>query len=432
MPLKKFKISRCVFLFSVLLSAFFFLLSNHTRASAIDVLKKKIEDKNAQIKQVQQEIEKYQKEIESTAKEATILKNKIKNLEATKNKFIADIKLTENQIQSAQMRIEQLGLQIDFKKVEILAKKASLAEFLKNLNEEESSTMMEIMLAENSLADFFSDIEKQDNFQKKINSDLADIRAAKFVIENSKKEKEYYKKDMEVLKNKYTDQKEMVEMNRNKTKQLLNETKNKESSYKNLLAYQRAKQKAFEDEIRELEDRIQLEIDPDALPKAGSGVLRWPLDAIKITQYFGNTAFAKSNAAAYNNGGHNGVDFKAPVGTPVKAAREGLVIGASDTDKSCRGVSYGKWVVIKHTNNLSTLYAHLSYIKVVVGQNVDNGQIIGYSGDSGYVTGPHLHFGALASEGVEIKIYKSKICGTDMLIPIKRKNNAYLDPLKYL
>ena len=91
-----------------------------------------------------------------------------------------------------------------------------------------------------------------------------------------------------------------------------------------------------------------------------------------------------------------------------------------NTDQSCQGVSCGKWVLIKHANNLSTLYAHLSIIKVSGGQQVETGQLVGYSGDTGYATGPHLH-GVFASEGVEIKSYRSKICGTNMILLGKNK-----------
>ena len=98
-----------------------------------------------------------------------------------------------------------------------------------------------------------------------------------------------------------------------------------------------AKQKAFEDEIKEFEDQIRLEIDPSALPKAGSGVLKWPLSSIKITQYFGKTAFATANPTVYNGGGHNGVDFKAAIGTAVMASKEGVVAGVGNTDQSLYG-----------------------------------------------------------------------------------------------
>ena len=92
-------------------------------AATIDELNKNIEDRKSQIKKVQEEIEKYQKEIENTGKETVTLKTKIKNLEATGKKLAMDIKLTQNQIQSAKFNIEKLNLQIGLKAEGITEKK---------------------------------------------------------------------------------------------------------------------------------------------------------------------------------------------------------------------------------------------------------------------------------------------------------------------
>ena len=123
------------------------------------------------------------------------------------------------------------------------------------------------------------------------------------------------------MNSQYADQKELVDMNKSKTNQVLSENQIKEANFKKILADKIAKQKAFEDEIKEFEDRIRLEIDPSALPKTGSGVLKWPLAFVKITQYFGNTAFATANPVLYNGGGHNAIDLRATVGTRVLSAK---------------------------------------------------------------------------------------------------------------
>ena len=101
--------------------------------------------------------------------------------------------------------------------------------------------------------------------------------------------------------------------------------------------------------MAEFESLIRVEIDPNSLPKAGSGVLSWPLDSVKLTQYFGNTPFASKNPQVYNGGGHNGIDLRASVGTPVKSAGFGTVVDSGDTDASCDGVSW-QMVLIKHNN----------------------------------------------------------------------------------
>ena len=83
---------------------------------------------------------------------------------------------------------------------------------------------------------------------------------------------------------------------------------------------------------------------------------------------------------AYNGQGHDGVDFGAAIGTPVYAALDGVVEGTGNTDLVCPGASFGKWIFIQHANGLSTMYAHLSLIKVSQGQTVRTGDIIGYTG----------------------------------------------------
>lgn len=409
-----------------------FLFFHSLSAAAIDDLRQKISNKNNQIEQIQKEIEQYQKEIDSNSKKASSLSGKIKELEVVRKKLASDIKLTQAKIDSAKLNIEKLGIQIKSKSESIGEKKGYLKEFLNNFRENENVSAVEMSLAEDEWSDFLSDLEKNKDLQKEINSNVKDLKEIKADLESQKKEKESYKKTMEKLNASYSDQKQLVEINKKNTNQLLTETKNKETNYKKLLADRVAKQKAFEDEIKELEDELRQEIDPSALPKLGSGVLKWPLDKIKITQYFGNTSFAMANASVYNGGGHNGVDFKASIGTPVKASRSGVIVGIGDTDKACSGVSYGKWVLIQHENNLSTLYAHFSLIKVSQGQQVETGQLLGYSGDTGYATGPHLHFGVFATEGIKVASYKSKICGTNMILPVKTKKNAYLNPLDYL
>jgi len=133
----------------------------------------------------------------------------------------------------------------------------------------------------------------------------------------------------------------------------------------------------------------------------------------------------------YSNGTHNGIDLGVPIGTPIKAALTGIVQATGNTDLQAGCYSYGKWVLVKHNNGLSTLYGHMSLIKAVPGQSVATGDIIGYSGQTGYATGPHVHFTVYASQGVEVRQYTSSIGCKQMFIPIADPK-AYLDPMQYL
>lgn len=88
--------------------------------------------------------------------------------------------------------------------------------------------------------------------------------------------------------------------------------------------------------------------------------------------------------------GHNGIDFGAPIGTQVYAALGGVVTLVRG-DNGWNG-GYGNYAVIKHSNGVQTLYAHLDSVLVDQGQNVSKGQSIARSGNTGQSTGPHLHF----------------------------------------
>ncbi|MFE1552253.1 M23 family metallopeptidase [Streptomyces sp. NPDC058718] len=102
-------------------------------------------------------------------------------------------------------------------------------------------------------------------------------------------------------------------------------------------------------------------------------------------------------SASYNQGGamwahkHSGQDFAVPTGTPVKAAGTGTVVKAGPNGGG-DGPAYGNAIVVKHANGTYSQYAHLSKIKVNVGQKVAAGQQIALSGNTGNSSGPHLHF----------------------------------------
>jgi len=86
---------------------------------------------------------------------------------------------------------------------------------------------------------------------------------------------------------------------------------------------------------------------------------------------------------------HQGTDIACPIGTPVKAAADGIVV--------LSGGPYfysGNMVILEHGHNLTTIYAHLNKVNVKPGDKVKQGQIIAHSGKTGRVTGPHLHWGA--------------------------------------
>ena len=107
-----------------------------------------------------------------------------------------------------------------------------------------------------------------------------------------------------------------------------------------------------------------------------------PLEFSRMTSGFAN----RFHPVLQNWRQHKGVDYSAPTGTPVRSVGDGVV------EMAGRQSGYGNVVEIKHSNQRSTLYAHLSRVDVSAGQRVEQGQRIGAVGATGWATGPHLHF----------------------------------------
>jgi murein DD-endopeptidase MepM/ murein hydrolase activator NlpD len=131
-----------------------------------------------------------------------------------------------------------------------------------------------------------------------------------------------------------------------------------------------------------------------------SGALRWPLDNVSVVRGFSSS--------------HDGIDLAAPIGTAVYAAGDGIVTfeGWGQNNSWMLGMA-GISILIKHSD-IYTGYAHLSRTVIDAGQHVTKGQLIGYSGNTGDVTGPHLHFEVLP------------------LNPNFKVNNGRIDPGPYV
>lgn len=113
-----------------------------------------------------------------------------------------------------------------------------------------------------------------------------------------------------------------------------------------------------------------------------SGELLWPVDGAPLTQGVG----ARIHPVYGYKSCHTGIDLGASTGAPIRAAASGVVLSTS------AGGAYGNLTLIDHGDGLTTFYAHQTAFAVSPGQRVSRGQVIGYVGSTGWVTGPHLHF----------------------------------------
>lgn len=139
--------------------------------------------------------------------------------------------------------------------------------------------------------------------------------------------------------------------------------------------------------------RVGPEVRPEARPASGvQGA---------ITSRFGE----RIDPLTHQRSTHNGVDLGAPEGTPIPAARDGVVIAAGP-----RG-GYGNAIELAHADGSTTLYAHASQVSVTPGMTVREGQALGLVGQTGRTTGPHLHLevrkgGQFIDPGTALKAYR--------------------------
>ena len=423
-------LTKIILIFSFVGGLTFFRGSLISDAASIEELKSIIDLRNRQKIEIEKEIAEYEQKAIEAGKSAKTLQGTVNTLNLTKKKIESDIKSTENRIGITSLSIEKLEIETKNTERKISADTDAVSSAFRKINVAEGSSLVETLLTYDNVSTLWDEVETLLRFQIGLKKNIDELKVLKNDLRATKDERERNKKELLVIKSELKDQKELIEYNKNEKDQLLVATKNSESNYKKILAQKRALADDFEKELLKFESELKLAIDPKSIPPAGSGILAWPLDKILVTQYFGNTEFAmKTNA--YNGKGHNGVDFQAAPGTRVKAAMDAIVIGTGDTDVVCKGASFGKWVLLRHSNGLSTLYAHLSLIKSVEGQTVRTGDVIGYSGNTGYSTGPHLHFTVYATQGVQILDRQSAVCKGIYHMPIADLR-GYLNPMLYL
>ncbi len=402
-------------------------------SATIDELNSSMNNLSSQIKSLDKEIAEYNKQINQTQGEAKTLKQALASLETRKKALLKQIDKIKLQTIETETNIKQTEGKISITENKIETNSKALAELLKSIYKKESDLPPFLGILTNKLnfGDTLKVIKEEGDMSHSVNTCVSNLKDDKKDLSNTKTVFEEHKQTLVPLNNDLSDQKKLIDQTSDEKNRLLLETKNKESDYQKLLAERKAKREALDSELFDIESKLSMIVDTKKIPAPGKGVLSYPLSIVRITQYFGNTDFSKGK---YNGAEHNGVDFAASVGTPVHSARSGVVVGTGNTDLACSRVSYGKWVLIKHANGLTTLYGHLSLIKVTAGQTVREGEEIALSGNTGYATGPHLHFTVFASDAVHITSpteYKSRVCGTYLVMPVS-PHNGYLDPISYL
>jgi murein DD-endopeptidase MepM/ murein hydrolase activator NlpD len=407
---KKLKTAINLFIIFNLLFAGFF-----ANGQSIDELEQQIKAKQDLIQELEKKVSALKESIKYQQSTQSTLKKQISNMEAEIQQLTLEIRLTQTKINETGLQIEKLGNSITQLEGDISSHREYLASAIRAFNEYDRETPFEIILKNENFSDFFDQMEYMENLQKNIQEKLIIIKSLKEQTGAEKQKQENFMDSLESLNQDLKGKTLVLNFQKGDKQDLLTATKNQEKIYQAQLKELRKQQEGIQKEIYSLEDKLRIAIDPNSIPAGKKGLLSWPIKNT-ITQNYGPTSVTGFINNVYNF--HNGIDVRASIGAQVKAAYDGVVSGVGNNEK----YAYGKWITINHQNGLTTLYGHLSLQKVSVGQKISRGEVIGYSGNTGYSTGPHLHFSVYATNTFKIE---SRWFGA---LPI----GGSLNPLNYL
>jgi murein DD-endopeptidase MepM/ murein hydrolase activator NlpD len=407
----------------------FFLANLQVEAALTADSRQKYEDAIKQRDALEKEIEALTKVLDSTSREAQSYATALKQLELAQKRLETNLKLTSTQISKTSITLDDIKDDIDATEVRITSTSAAVSENIRNMSMAESESVLEELLANKTISGAWDYINALHSVGNEIKIQLEDLRDERMFLGAKRDQMEGEKAKLESYRKTLSAESKAIESTKAEKDRLLKAAEEKKESYEAMIEEKRKEKEAFERELFAYESQLKISLDPSAIPGARSGILSWPVSNVSVTQYFGKTVAARR---LYTSGSHGGIDLRASIGTKIRAALSGTVLD-TEAVRSKSGCQYGKWVLIRHPNGLTTIYGHLSAVSVSPGDVVLTGDVIGLSGDTGYATGPHLHFGVYASQGV--RIVDSSSVGSARCSGIKTvaaPTSAYLDPSAYL
>lgn len=380
------------------------------------------------------ELKRDQAKLDAVSAEKNTLNKAVQELDLTGKKLTTEVNLTKTKINEVKGVINNLNSDIIVRQKRITDFKKIISQNIKDLNELDNRSFVALVLAKDNIADVVKLREENQSFNRQMVDSIRAMLTETEKLSRDKSDRELKKQSLESYQGEVLTQKGQVESNKKEKTTLLNQTKEQEAAYQKIIKEKLKLQAQFESDLSALEAKIKFNLDPNSYPKAQHGILAWPREHVLITQGFGLT---ESSYKLYQyrtgpwKGKHAGVDFRAN-NDKVLAMADGVVVDFGNTDTVCPRASMGNWILIKHDMGLASGYYHLSQGLVKKGQRVEAGDLIAYSGNTGYSTAPHLHVAVMPASAVSVQTWPSAGCpGKNYTTPVVA-NSLYLNPLDYL
>ena len=348
--------------------------------------------KAAQIAALEQKKKEQQEKLKELEKQIAEAKAKKEDVMVTKNLLDQRNQLLLEQIDDTQNQIDDAAAQIA--RYELLEQEQYelFCQQVRSEEERGSLSYLSVLFKATSMADLLNRMEFV-NEVAEYNKTL--IAAMKETRENIKAEKT----EMEAKEAQLSEQQDELQGKLDETTKLMNEYAADQKALEQMHA---AEEKAADEIDAQIERLIA---DSDVVP--GSEGFIWPVSTSKMISSPIGSRVAPGGFGSTN---HKGVDI-CNVGytSSVYATKSGRVLL---TNSSGWGGGYGNYVVIDHGGGLTTLYAHMSVVKVSPGDTVSQGTVLGVTGNTGASTGPHLHYEVYSTtmvNGRAVTVYENPL-----------------------
>lgn len=334
-----------------------------------------IADKQRELNALKKQIEEQGNLAEQKRKEVKTLSNEIAAMDG-------EIRETELAVQATKLDISKTNDEINIQEAELTRQKRILNESIRLMYEEKETSLLETLLSSESFSKVLDRMEYLNVVKNKIDSTIKEVNEIKNDLVTKKK-------SLDILRLQQEAQAAALNSQRAEKDRILTQTQGQEALYQQMLANTKAEYSQTKSEMEEME-RSNYSIGGSYDGPPSPFGFSWPM------------ADHSRNCHCYPSyPGHTGLDIGGPSGTPIFASADGEIIDVHNehpNNFNTYGIrlDYGNYVKIQHSGNFQTLYAHLlnssGLLNVYPGKRINRGEQIGFLGNTGCSSGPHLHF----------------------------------------
>ena len=380
-------------LFAGLLAAVLVLTALPVGAAAATSaeIQKQIDALKAENKEIQKQIDAIQSQYDANFHEMADIVARKEAIDQEITLLNNKIDTTNQEIMAYSQLIADTQDELDAAEEELLEMSSQHRERIRAMEEGGTLTYWEVLFQANSFTDLLDRINMVEEINAADRRRIEQMRIAADLVEAAQLNLAAEKRSLEQTREQLAADEAALEEKRTESDDLLYELEQKAEEFQVLIDESEALQDELMVEIAQKEVDLKEAKYDEYLAKLALQGENPPSDASwvmptsgRLTSPFGMRVHP---VLGYERM-HNGIDLAAAQGTPIYATRAGKV-----TTCSYQAGGAGNYVSINHLDGFSSIYMHMTHYVVSPGQNVSQGQLIGYVGSTGISTGPHLHFG---------------------------------------